>query len=98
MNGDYVIDLQALADGTSVSGIFGEGRPIGVDVAWCDIELGIAFQLDELPVIEIGDADISFSDWPTQCPRYVQRSPELLRVIEEMIEITRAWQPHQFSV
>lgn len=94
---DTIIALQPLADGTPVEGIVGEGHPIGVDVSWCDIQLGVAFQLDELPLIEIGESQISLSDWPAQCPRYVRRSPELFRAVEEMIDIARAWQPHQFT-
>lgn len=95
---DAVVDLQPLAGGAAVKGIIGEGHAIGVDTEWRDLKLGIAFEIGCLPTIEIGETEIPFRNWARNCPRYVQRSPELMDSIKEMIAIARAWQPHQFNV
>jgi hypothetical protein len=99
---DYTVPLTPLADGKRVIGIIGEGKPLGVEVHWGSIYVGISFDTTDAgtPFVDIeGEEPITLCYWRQRRAQVAQRLPNVVQknVIEQLIVIARNWQPHLFQ-
>lgn len=91
---DEIVNLAPLTDGTPCAGIIGEGKPIGVDVEWRDHVVGICFE-PRGAYVDIDNRLFRVAEWARRRKNY--RSPDMIAIVDQVIERARSWQPHLFA-